>query len=528
MKVTDSLDAALSTLVARPAGILPAYLVAQSVGTIARTLPLLGLVGAYLLLLVQGRLDALEAAFRAVETTLPDEPTPDPGPTPNPDPDSDPQALASDPPPIGELDAAVSELVTPGLLAVVALSLLGGLVVFVIVGATVHAGQIHTVYAALQGRAPIRAGVSGAIRDARPFVGLTLLEYGLYLVVTALYGLVVFVASAVYAADEGVGLVVAAGAALLAPVWLAILLAIAAVFLFAPQAIVVDGRGILGGLKGGVKFLRRRPGAFVAYVLIALALSGTVVALSAVLAVVGGAQVVSVITLLAVTPFLHLFKTGIYADAGRIDPDPLLLGTRRPVPIRVRDGTRTCLSSLGTFTAHSLGLIALSLLLFGIGTVGGYYATAEYAVETPRPEDPGAVFGAVPVGAFAMIAANNWLVAVGQAYAGLALGVPTAVNLLFNGAIVGIVSGMSADLLLVAALVVPHALIEVPALAISGAVGFRLARVAWRRARGRTDDAMVASELRDAFRVLVGLAIVFVIAAFIEAFLTPQIAEWLL
>jgi hypothetical protein len=59
MKVTDALDAALSTLVERPASILPAYLAGQAVGTVARTVPLVGLFVAYLLVLSDGRIDAL-------------------------------------------------------------------------------------------------------------------------------------------------------------------------------------------------------------------------------------------------------------------------------------------------------------------------------------------------------------------------------------------------------------------------------------------------------------------------------------
>lgn len=511
MKVTDALDAALSTLVERPTSILPIYLVGQSAGTVARTVPLLGLFVAYLLLLSRGRIAALEDALRETDALALREP----------------EAIDPETAPVGGLETAAADLLTPGVIAVLVLSALFGLVVFVLVEATIHAGRIHTVYAALQGRAALEAGVSGAIRDARPFVGLRILEYGLYLLVTAVYGLVVFVAGAIYAADEGIGLLVAAGAALLAPLWLLSVVAIAAVFVFAPQAVVIDGRGALGGLKAGAGFVRRRPGAFVVYVVIAIGVSGAVGLLSAVLAVLGGAQVVSVLALLAVAPFLGLLKTGVYAEGTRIDPDPLLSGARRPVSARVRDAWRTSLSSLWTFTVRTPALSALSLALFGVGLLYGYYAVAGFALETSPPADPGAVFGPIPVGTFALIAANNWLVAVGQSYAGLALGVPTAVNLLFNGAVVGLVAGLSDDLLLVAALVVPHALLEVPALTVSGALGFHLARVGWRRARGRIDDAALASEIRTAFWVLVGLAVVFVLAAFVEAFLTPRIAGWL-
>lgn len=511
MKVTDALDAALSTLVERPAAILPAYLVGQSAGTVARTIPLVGLFVAYLLLRSSGRIAAVEDALQESDALVPNEPG----------------AIDPETAPVDELGATVSNLLTPGVIAVLVLSALLGLIAFVLVGATIHAGQVHTVYAALQGRTPLEVGVAGAIRDARSFVGLRLLKYGLYLLVTGLYGLVVLVAGAIYAANGAIGLLVAAAAALLAPLWLLSLVAVAAVFVFAPQAVVIDDRGTLSGLRAGAGFVRRRPRAFVVYVTVAIGVSAAFGVLSVVLTVLGGAQVASVLALLVVAPFLGLLKTAVYVEGARIDPDPLLSGARRPVAARARDVWRMGLGTLWSFTRRTPALCALSLALFGVGVLGGYYAVNGFALGTSPPENPAGTFGPIPIGTFALIAANNWLVAVGQSYAGLALGVPTAVNLLFNGVVVGLVSGLSDDLLLVAALVVPHALLEVPALAISGALGLHLAHVGWRRARGRVDDATLAAELRTAFWVLVGLAVVFVIAAFVEAFLTPRIAGWL-
>ncbi len=528
MKVTDALDSALSTLVAKPAAVLPAYLVGYGAGTIARTIPLIGLFLAYLLLLVRGRLGPLEDALTATDLDAIAET--DPGSVPtgpgSPGPESvDPGALGTE-----QLDAALSNLVTPGVLAIVGVSILIGLVVWVLVGAAFHAGQIHTVYAALEDRAPVESGVAGAIRDAGSFIGLTLVEYGLYLLVSLVYGLVVFVASAVYAADPGIGLPVAVGAALLAPVWLLSLLLIAAVFVFAPQAAVLDRVGALGGIKRGAGFVRRRPGAFAVYVVIAIGLSAVVGGATAALAVLGVPQVTSLLSLLFVTPFLHLLKTGIYAGGEGIEGRPLLSGEGRGTRTRIRNGWSASMGSLRSFTLSKTGLAltAASLLLFSLATAGGYLAVGEFAIETGEIEDPAAVFGAFPLDVFVMIAANNWLVAVGQTFGGLALGIPTVVNLLFNGAIVGIVVGISADLAVVAALIVPHGIIEIPALAVSGALGLHLGHVGWRRFRGAVDDSMVAAEIRLAFWVLVGLALVFVVASFVEAFLTPRIAGWLL
>jgi uncharacterized membrane protein SpoIIM required for sporulation len=64
----------------------------------------------------------------------------------------------------------------------------------------------------------------------------------------------------------------------------------------------------------------------------------------------------------------------------------------------------------------------------------------------------------------------------------------------------------------------------VPALAVAGGLGLHLGRVGLRALRGRTDAEAVADELVRAWRVLVGLAFVFVLAAFVEAFITPLVA----
>ncbi|ADJ13518.1 stage II sporulation protein M [Halalkalicoccus jeotgali] len=516
MKVTDALDGALSTLVERPAAILPAYFVGYGAGTVARTIPLLGLCLAYLLLLVQGRLAPLEDALAATDPEALGEAGSQP---------VDPEAI-----PTERLEEAFAGLLTPGVLVVVGVSVLLGLAIWLLVGAAFHAGQIHTVYAALGERSPVEAGVSGAIGDLKPFVGLALFEYGLYALVTVVYGLVVFVASALYAADPGLGLVIAVGAALLAPVWLLSVLAIAAVFVFAPQAVVVDRVGTVDGVRRGAGFLRRRPGAFVAYLLVALGLTAAVGGATALFAVLGVSQVASILTLVFVTPFLHLLKTGIYAEGGRVETRPLLSAEGRGLRARLGQGWA---ASAGAFrsavlSTTGLALTGVCLLVFGLGTLGGYLAVGEFALGMGEVGDPTAVFGPFPVDTFVMIAANNWLVAVGQTFAGLAFGLPTVVNLLFNGAIVGLVAGLSTDLPVVAALVVPHALLEVPALAASGALGLRLGYASWRRARGTVDDAALASEIRLAFWALVGLASVFVVASFVEAFLTPRIAGWFL
>jgi uncharacterized membrane protein SpoIIM required for sporulation len=70
--------------------------------------------------------------------------------------------------------------------------------------------------------------------------------------------------------------------------------------------------------------------------------------------------------------------------------------------------------------------------------------------------------------------------------------------------------------------------IELPAIIIAGGLGFHLAVTVAGVFRGTRTSTELADVLRLAYRVLLGLAVVLVIASFIEAFLTPAIAELVL
>ncbi len=125
------------------------------------------------------------------------------------------------------------------------------------------------------------------------------------------------------------------------------------------------------------------------------------------------------------------------------------------------------------------------------------------------------------------ITLNNWQVGIAEGYGGVALGVPTAAALLFNGLVVGVTSGLFEPVAF-AALILPHGVIEVPALAVGGALGLHLGRETLWTVRGERSAAHLGRELRRALLVLVGLLPVFAVAGVVEAFLTPAIAGLLL
>nr|WP_264474984.1 stage II sporulation protein M [Salinirubrum litoreum] len=204
--------------------------------------------------------------------------------------------------------------------------------------------------------------------------------------------------------------------------------------------------------------------------------------------------------------------------------------SRPGVGSRFVGGFRRGLTELGRFLVeHPLANLA-GVLLFALGIGAGWQLTAGVGTRLGGPANVATVFGETPLEAtavFGNIAANNWLVAATASFGGLGFGVPTAVSLLFNGVLIGALGGVF-DRLTFLALVAPHGVIEIPALAVSGGLGLHLGRVGYRGLRGRVSVDAVADELRRGFDVLVGLAVVFVVAAGIEAYLTPALAAWIL
>jgi len=205
------------------------------------------------------------------------------------------------------------------------------------------------------------------------------------------------------------------------------------------------------------------------------------------------------------------------------------------VPVRDRNGVGERLRrafggglrAFGEFVLATPAAVVGALAVFTLGLAGGWAVTAPAGVAVPAPSDVGNVFGALPVNDFVNIAANNWLVAAGSVYSGLAFGVPAAVSAAFNGAVVGALAG-AFELRAMLALVAPHGVIEIPVLVVTWGLGLHLAGVGWRAVRGETNAASVADRLRETAHVLGGAAVLLVVAALVEAFLTPEIAALVL
>ncbi|UIO99809.1 stage II sporulation protein M [Halobaculum sp. CBA1158] len=515
--VADALRAAGRLLRDRPAAVLPAYLLALGVTAATQVPVVVAIAGTAAILAATGRLEPLVRALGEVMTAARESGSAGGGPA---------AGMAGDlPPGVGD---AVTAAATPAVIATVALGGVGAVVVSVLARAVASAATYGTVWAALDGRPPLVSGVE-TIGRWRTFVGVAVVRAALVLLAVGLpLAVVAGVASRsgwTASAGSPAGEITTATGALAIFVGVAVvgiggLVAALVWFLlaFAESAAVVDERGALGAVRGSVGFVRAHPARAVAFALVAV--GGYVgVGIAVTVANAAGAGRLGGLFLpLVVVPLLEAGATALYAGVGV--PAPV---ERPAVRTRLRRALADGWGELVAFLrGHPVTVLAGLGILAG-GVVVGYATTAPYGVAVPPPADVAGVFGSVAVGPFLTIAVNNWLVSAGIAFGGLALGIPAASGLAFNGLLVGALAGVF-DRAAFLALVAPHGVLELPVIAVAGGLGLHLGVVGWRGLRGRASAATVADEFERAAHVLVGIAILLVVAAAIEAFLTPRIA----
>lgn len=499
MNLAPALRTAYRTLLARPVAVLPFFVVGLAAPVAGQAVLLVGSALVYLSLARTSRLgDLLAALENAVDGD---------GERLNVD---DPAAFESLGP---EVDAAAQNLLTPTVGVLLAATVLAILVTVLVANAAASAGQLHAAYAAITGRPETRNGVDGVFQHWLTFLALVVLELLVVVPVVGVAGLVV-VAAAVSSPAAGalLGLVAV-------PFVLLVLAPARLLFAFARPAAVVDGRGVVGALRGAAGQLHRRPLESIGYGVVALVLLVGVGAVAVGLSPAQTNSVGSLASALVVAPLLALFKTALYAAAG----DEPLQTPELPeagVASRLRRTLRAGLADLGAFVrGHPVHVVASTAVL-ALGVVLGLRMGAQVDhVLVASIQDR--LAAQHPVGTFFDYAANNWSVAAAMSFGGLGFGIPTLAGLLFNGANVGLLYALEAEPRVLLAFVAPHGVLEIPALLFGGALGLHLGVVAVRYAVGRTDRLAISREIDRAFRVTIGLAVLLVAAALIEAGVSP-------
>ncbi|TVX93849.1 stage II sporulation protein M [Paenibacillus agilis] len=126
------------------------------------------------------------------------------------------------------------------------------------------------------------------------------------------------------------------------------------------------------------------------------------------------------------------------------------------------------------------------------------------------------------------LAFNNIVTGLIIAASGILLSIPTIMFLLFNGIMIGFVSVLASSFSSVETILaglLPHGILEIPALLIAGAIGLK--PLVWaarfiklkQRVNWKQEGTRITLLLAIMTTLLIG-------ASFIEAYVTPHIMEW--
>ncbi|WP_238993967.1 stage II sporulation protein M [Halobellus captivus] len=523
MKPSIALRTGGRLLFERSASVLPLYLLVTGLYGIARVPVLVAGLLAVWFLASAGRLDPFVEVLRELNSGA--------GPLDTNGGEIDPGEVERLAPELGE---AFAGLLTPETIGLVAVGALLSILLAVIASAVGSAATVSGIYGLLRNDDGVRAAVEGIGRYWKSILGVRLLLLAaLAAVAVPVFGVLAAIGGYVTAAFGsasatgtepawtvlglgilGVLFVLFVGALLVAAVFV--------LFAFAEQAVVVDDVGAVEAVRRSVRFPFQRPVAALVYVAVAFAALLASGGVGSAASAIGATRVTALLGTVLFSPLIDGFKTSLYAEVA-LDSDPDIA----PVDRRLRAAFVGGLRAVGGFLKGNPVANLASLGFVGLGGLVGWRATAPIGVALPIGDGVANVFGTFPVGTFINLAVNNWLVAVDLAYSGLAVGIPAAVGLAFNGLIVGAVAGVFEPIAVVA-LIAPHGIIEIPALVVGGGVGLWLGAVVLGVLRGRRDVDEIPAAIRRSYRVLLGLVSLFVVAAFIEAFLTPAIASLVL
>ncbi|WP_455449242.1 stage II sporulation protein M [Natrinema thermotolerans] len=502
MSLSDYVAAVVAVLRRRPGDFLPAYLIGASVPAIVRTVPFLAVAVAYLFLATTGRLETIRTHL----TDLEQPPT---------DPNADPEQFEAW---AAGLEPVVDQLVTPPLLALAAVTVLVSIALFAFASAAVAAGQLGACYGRLRDERGLVAALSGARRYWPRFLGLFVLELLCWAAILVAVGTVTAVVAGSVSLLGGLGLLAVPVVLLAVGVAIVALLAIRAVFAFAPVAVVVDDAGVVGSLRHAAGFIRRQPVEAGFYYVMAVGAFLALSTVSGLLSLVDIVALGSLVTSFVLFPALDLLKTAVYCGyRDRLEPPA---SPPRSLRGQFRAGLGRGWSALTAFVRSHPGTHVLVVVLAGLSFWAGWLVADPYA-GTIEASIAARLEGHFPPAAAVELFGNNWLVALSTAYGGLALVVPAVVSLLFNGVFLGAIARLETDPTQLAAFVAPHGIFEIPAILVSAALGIAVGMAGWRTLRGRAGRVELADTLERAFWVLVGIGMVLAVAALIEGFVSP-------
>jgi len=171
--------------------------------------------------------------------------------------------------------------------------------------------------------------------------------------------------------------------------------------------------------------------------------------------------------------------------------------------------------------------LPIAALVLGASTAAGFLLGSAVPIDS-LPTAEGSASSPFPALTTVDLAVNNLVAMVALSLGAVSLGLVTLFGLVLNGLLVGAVVGIAVqqvDPLVVALLILPHGVLEIPALLVASTVGLRFARLTVRYVRGLEETLVTRRDLREAGWLMAFSAVLILVAAYIEANVTLVLAE---
>ncbi|MEM0084003.1 MAG: stage II sporulation protein M [Candidatus Methanomethylicia archaeon] len=172
--------------------------------------------------------------------------------------------------------------------------------------------------------------------------------------------------------------------------------------------------------------------------------------------------------------------------------------------------------------------ITISTMVFTFGIISGLKQTSipPLGEEILNPiRELAKQYKPFTISTFMLIFSKNLIALLTMWISGLLLSIPTIVSLWMNGYIIGLVVNLSGNITLAILGILPHGVIEIPALIIAGASGIRIGIEVTRKLASiiTHKNASIRRALKETIKPMMISIILLIPAALIETYITPLI-----
>ncbi|ADG13966.1 protein of unknown function DUF95 transmembrane [Methanocaldococcus infernus ME] len=168
----------------------------------------------------------------------------------------------------------------------------------------------------------------------------------------------------------------------------------------------------------------------------------------------------------------------------------------------------------------------LPIVLFLIFFVFGYFTKIPTYDNTPNID-----INTIFPNTFLGILSNNLKVILTNLSGSVLFGLSTFVNMLYNGYILGVqakIFTVTYGVYFVLITTIPHCIFEIPAMLIAAIAGFKIPYEITLYLLDRKEKPITEEDIKEFLKLALISIILIIIAAFVEVYITPEVAKLLM